>query len=306
MRITSPSQGARLAIAANTIVQTVVFTTDTQGSHTWHWQITWNGFTDSGATTTVGNTWNATQALADRGGTLTVRASSGVQAATVTVTVAGTNPSAADVRAYLQTQPDSAGFDAIILQESRGQQFRADGTPVRSFDNGYGICQLTNPPPTIAELWNWRRNIDAGLRLFGNKRREARTYLNQSGRTFTNDQLVRETVSRWNGGRYHRWNDHLRQWERNPNILCDPRTGNIGWDMTDARNSGQTLQQLRARDSANFNRPPASDDAWAYYGICYADHLLGAPAPPPPPPPPSPPPRPQGQPSLAPVRTRLA
>ena len=48
----------------------------------------------------------------------------------------------------------------------------------------------------------------------------------RNNRNYTQDKLRRETIRRWNGGSYHVWNGQA--WVRNPNIVCDPQTGNIG------------------------------------------------------------------------------
>jgi hypothetical protein len=133
---------------------------------------------------------------------------------------------------------------------------------------------LTNPAPTFEQAWNWQRNIDAGLVLFAQKRASARTYLTQSGRTFTDAQLRFESVCRWNGGQYHRWDATSNQWVRNPTILCDSTTGNIGWDMSDAANAGKPETLLHARDSASYSSPPGPTAHWKFFGVCYADHVL--------------------------------
>lgn len=187
--------------------------------------------------------------------------------------VCGRQPNAIAVRAFLATIPDTDGFDRIIEQESHFRHFRAEGVPIVSFDGGYGMCQLTNPVPTFEQVWNWKENVRAGAALFQRKVNAARAYLSQQGRPFTPDQLRREAVTRWNGGSYHRWNGNA--WVRNPNIVCAPGTGNIGWDMTDPRNAGQTVQQLQQRDGNQFRRPRPANAPWIYSGVCYADHLLG-------------------------------
>ncbi len=116
------------------------------------------------------------------------------------------------------------------------------------------MTQLTNPVPTYQQIWSWKRNLEGGLALFAVKRNEAIRALSQSGRSYTARQLTLESVARWNGGAYHRWDG--RNWVRNPDMLCASGTGNIGWDMTDTANQGQTLQQLQARDSSRFHLPP--------------------------------------------------
>jgi hypothetical protein len=97
-------------------------------------------------------------------------------------------------------------------------------------------------------------------------------YLSRGGRTYTADQASLEAVARWNGGRYHEWDATAGAWVRNANILCDSATGNIGWDMSDPANAGQTEQQLHQRDAASYRRGPQAGSHWGYYGVCYADH----------------------------------
>ena len=147
--------------------------------------------------------------------------------------------------------------------------------PVKSFDNGYGMCQLTTPPPTADQVWNWKLNVNGGLALVSGKRGDAIKYLSQSGRTYTDDQLNHEAVCRWNGGSYHVWDDKSKAWARPSNILCDSATGNIGWNMDDAENKGKTEAELHKRDSGTYSKPPQSGAHWKYSGVCYADAILG-------------------------------
>jgi hypothetical protein len=209
------------------------------------------------------------------GGTLTVRAAAGKDTVSISVKIKGTNPSGTEVSTYLGTKQNADGFDKLLDHESHFKNFNAHGEPVKSFDNGYGMCQLTTPTPTFEQVWNWKLNIDGGLALFATKRATAVTYLSQNGRTYTNDQLKYETVCRWNGGAYHTWDDKAKAWVRNPNILCDSATGNIGWDMTDAENKGKTEADLHKRDAASYSKPPQSGAHWKYSGVCYADAILG-------------------------------
>ena len=63
-------------------------------------------------------------------------------------------------------------------------------------------------------------------------------------------------------------------WVRNADILCDPATGNIGWDMTDPENNGKTVAELHKRDAGTYSKRP-SGAHWKYSGVCYADAVLG-------------------------------
>jgi hypothetical protein len=201
-------------------------------------------------------------------------AKAGTATATIAVSIVGRNPTATQVAAYLTTKRGSDGFGRIVQHESRFRHFSTRGVPVTSFDNAYGMCQLTNPAPTFEQVWNWKRNVDAGLALFAKKRKTARSYLAQNSRPYTQEQLKYETVCRWNGGRYHRWDADGEQWVRTPHILCDSRTGNIGWDMTDPANAGKTEAALHARDGASYSNPPGPGAHWKYFGVCYADRVL--------------------------------
>lgn len=272
MRIISPRPDERFTIGSDTTPPVLNLQTDGTGPHVWDWTMTWRTHTRSGRETTTGNTLRLHTQIADIGGRLAIGVLAGGRSASVTVQVVGTNPTAEQLRTYVNAQPNSRGFLTIINHESRGRHFNDRGEPIRSFDGGYGMCQLTNPAPTFEQCWSWKQNVLGGLRLFAEKRIAAINYLRQRGRVYTDLQLERETVARWNGGAYHSWSG--TEWVRNPDILCAPGTGNIGWDMTDPRNAGQTLEQLRTRDAASFRRPRAAGAPWRYTGVCYADALL--------------------------------
>jgi hypothetical protein len=275
MQLVKPKPATVFTITSGPTWPAIEFQTDGKGPHTWSWTLTWGTFKTSGTATTVDNRWDAKGAIADLGGTLAVTAQANQEKATVSVNVKGTNPSAIEVTQYLSSQLNSAGFDKIIAHESKFKHFKPDGNPVKSFDNGYGMCQLTTPVPSFAEVWNWKRNIDGGLRLFEQKRTTAVTYLSQSKRTYTAEQLKYETVCRWNGGKYHEWDGTLGAWARMPNILCDSATGNIGWDMTKPENKDKTEAELRARDKGSYSAAPKTGAGWRYSGVCYADRVLG-------------------------------
>lgn len=274
MRIVSPKLHAKFTVDATPTWPSIVFQTDQAGEHRWTWTIAWKSFSKHGKATTVDGALTLADEIANLGGTLTVVAHSakGGQAS-ISVTIEGSNPTVGDVQTYLATRSDSDGFFAIVNHETQCRHFK-NGVPIKSFDNGYGMCQLTSPAPTYAQVWNWKKNIDAGLALFGAKRLAAKNYLSSGGRSYTADQLRYETVSRWNGGSYHSWDAKTSAWVRKPSILCDSRTGNIGWDMTDAQNAGKTEAQLHKRDADSYRDPPNDKSHWGYYGVCYADAVL--------------------------------
>lgn len=275
MNFVKPLANDALVIQSAAVWPSIVFATDTAGPHRWEWSIQWRHLQTSGVVETPDNAWDAQTAIANLGGTLIVKAISGSDAVSQSVTLKGTNPDVTEVTAYLSTKTGAEGFDKLLRHESNFQHFDAHGEPVQSFDNGYGMCQLTTPVPSFEQIWNWKANIDGGLALFAAKRAAAVAYLSQNNRSYTPDQLAHEAVCRWNGGAYHVWDSVSNRWIRNPNMLCDSATGNIGWDMTDPANKGKTEAQLHQRDRAAYSRPPAAGAHWRYSGVCYADAILG-------------------------------
>jgi hypothetical protein len=282
MKFISPAPNAVFTIASGAEWPSIAFQTDGTGPHIWNWHLRWRALKLSGNVNTPSNQWDAQSVVTNYGGTLTVtaecdnsQAGNALTPVEITIQIKGTNPSAAEVVQFLARQPGSAGFDEILIQESKRRQFGTNGEPIVSFDHGCGMCQLTNPEPGFGETWNWKLNVQAGLLLFSNKRAAAINYLSQNNRSYTEKQLEYETVCRWNGGSYHEWDDKAGKWIRRTNILCDSATGNIGWDMNDPANKGKTEAELHKRDSLSYGNSPARSDHWKYFGVCYADKVLG-------------------------------
>ncbi len=292
MRIIAPAANARFSIAADGTAPTLVAQTDGEGPHEWSWSLAWLSFRRSGRVQTADNRLDFAPLITNLGGRLEITARTvpaaptfrpgappsgqrpaGIAAAAVRVRIIGENPTPQQVSDYLATKPNSDGFGAIIAHEAHSRHFTAAGEPIKSFDNGYGMCQLTSPAPTFEQCWSWKLNVDAGLALFAQKRAAAVRHLSQSNRTYSASQLRYEAVARWNGGPYHTWDG--RAWARNPDVLCDAATGNIGWDMTLPANAGQTARQLHDRDTGSYRRGRRDGDPWRYSGVCYADAILG-------------------------------
>ncbi len=274
MKLTLPGTGGVVHIAPTGELPPLPFTTDATGNHRWDWHLVWRDTHNQGTATTPAGRWDAREAIGCGGGTLAVTVTAGSDAGHGAVQLLGSNPSVDQVAAYLAGKPGAAGFDRIVAQESRCHHFTPAGLPVVSFDGGVGMCQLTKPPATPAQAWDWRANLDAGLKLFAEKRAAAEHRLGQGGRHFTPEQATREAVCMWNGGAYHVWDGHA--WVRPATIVCDPACGNIGWDMTDPANHGHSVAELHARDAASYASGHGAH--WHYSGVCYADHVLGPPA----------------------------
>lgn len=152
MRFVELPVGHRFVISSDGGMPALLFATDGQGAHSWEWTIHWRGFRKTGRLTTPSNTVDLAAALAELGGRLTLTTRAGKQIAFVTVTVVGTNPSQAEVRAYLATKTGGPDFTPIVLHEAHGRHFTAKGEPIVSFDGGYGMVQLTDPIPTYRQV----------------------------------------------------------------------------------------------------------------------------------------------------------
>lgn len=119
-----------------------------------------------------------------RGGVLVVRVDVRVGTDTLTaqstgLTIVGTNPTPAAIK----TKANAIGANKVrfrkqMRQESTLHQFTTAGWPHYSGDNlgGVGLCQITNPPPTQDQTWDWKANVDAGWSLYREKERIAGRY----------------------------------------------------------------------------------------------------------------------------------
>ncbi len=262
----------------------------------WSWKITWDArvsglkesakrgsvvqtFTASGKGKSTTAEWTVDLDGQLIGGTLTMTAVAGSNTFQRSIIIKADNPGKDLIAADLATIENTKGFDKLLAQESRWKHIiEADGEPVVAFDKGYGVTQITNPKPTYEQVWNWKKNLRAGTTLFQAKQKEAIAYLTKGGRTATDKQIELETLTRWNGGTYHVWDEGTKQWVRNKNILCDPATGNIGWDTTKEANSGKTVDELHKRDADEYKKGKkgqSDEHPWRYTGVCYADHLSG-------------------------------
>ena len=271
MKLIAPGAGGIVRIAADGDLPPLPFASDAPGPHRWDWHLAWRDHSARGQAATPNGRWDAREAIGCGGGTLHVHAVAGRAEAETAVEVRGTNPTAGQVAAWLAGRAGAEGFDRIVAQESRCRHFTDAGLPVVSFDGGVGLCQLTDPPPTPTQTWDWRANLAAGLALFAAKRAAAERRLGADGRRFTAAQATREAVCMWNGGDYHVWDGAA--WVRPPAIVCDPAAGNIGWDMTDPANHGRSVADLHRRDAAGYAGGHGAH--WHYSGVCYADHVLG-------------------------------
>lgn len=293
----SPEKLSTHRIDDEAVFPKVVFEVETSsmGPYKWKWKISWDAkvsglsesgrrgskvgsFSANGAAETTEPKWLCDLNGQIVGGTMTVEMTAGGEVFLRTIYIKGTNPSRAKLDAFIATLDEAKGYEKILHHEAKGKQFiNADGEPVVAFDKGYGLAQLTKPVPTYQQAWNWKDNVKGGLKLYHGKRKEAKNYLERQGKnSYADDQLQLETFSRYNGGVYHKWDAKEKKWVRNPEILCDDSTGNIGWNTSEKENSEKTGDNLHKRDVSEYGKGKSGqtkDHPWIYTGVCYADHV---------------------------------
>eukprot|EP00597_Dinobryon_sp_UTEXLB2267_P003083 CAMPEP_0170069836 /NCGR_PEP_ID=MMETSP0019_2-20121128/8359_1 /TAXON_ID=98059 /ORGANISM="Dinobryon sp., Strain UTEXLB2267" /LENGTH=540 /DNA_ID=CAMNT_0010277975 /DNA_START=1006 /DNA_END=2625 /DNA_ORIENTATION=+ len=119
-------------------------------------------------TSTEGSNWNVVSALQGNviGGTAIATAVLSGQSYTIVFYIRGTNPSPGTIQAYANSIGNVPWyFMAMIAQESNTLNFRtSDRLPLQSYDNGFGLMQLTNSPvPDYNSIFNWKKNVKVGL-----------------------------------------------------------------------------------------------------------------------------------------------
>ncbi|VXB95886.1 conserved hypothetical protein [Burkholderia sp. 8Y] len=294
-----PNSGEKFYIDEEATFPEVFFElrSDSAPPYQWQWTIEWNAhvsglkegvrtgkklrsFVESGNFSSHDKTWKVGLNSKVLGGKLTVTVNVASDTFKRTVVILGRNPSEDQVRGFLAGIPNVTGFDKLLAQESRFKNFmNADNEPVVAGDAGYGMTQLTHPSPTYEQAWNWKANVRGGAALYQQKQASAKAYLGQQGRRYTDVQLAHETISRWNGGSYHKWDEHTQTWVRTPEMLCDPQTGNMGWDTGVPANQNKSTGELHQRDKGEYGKMRAgqtADHPWKYSGVCYADHVEGS------------------------------
>jgi hypothetical protein len=292
----SPDENQLFSINEDALFPEITFEIDVTGvtACKWEWEITWAAatsgsreskkrgrvlkhFSEKGHGDCNETKWIANLDQKCLGGVLKVTAIADGKKFTRHARIIAVNPTEEMISDFLSTFEDIPGLDRIIKNESKFKQFiNADGEPIVSFDGGFGLTQMTNPKPSYSEAWNWKDNIRAGVKLYRQKRKEAQTKLSggrNKQRPYTEEQLQLETWCRWNSGTYHIWDEVNGQWIRDPTILGDTKTGNIGWDKNNPENKGKTEEILHERDKSEYSKPRTSKSSWRYSGVVYADHI---------------------------------
>ncbi len=190
-----------------------------------------------------------------RGGAVTITVGCDLPAmcyekATNGLRMRGVNPS----RAEANIACGSLMVQKMILQESGRRQFDAakDGgtsnCPLFSGDRqgGVGLLQITNPAPTPEDHWDWRENINHGLRILNQKRATARGY----PAVVRNSALFLALVQRFNAGRNPPANIVLPDFTADQ-LELDATRGYNGWAGHDA--FGNNLHEFRVPVDAAGN-----------------------------------------------------
>ncbi len=262
--------------------------TDTPGPYEWEWTVSWTAeackqsdgkkrfkakknsiFLKTEKFKSNERKWKADLAEI-LGGDLIVKAKAGGTTFIRKITILGKNPSKEKINEEIDSYSDKHNGNLakkIFNQESRYRQFYSDGAPLTSFDNGYGLGQLTNPAPSYEQIWNWKSHINEVVKKrIPIARTTAKNYLDKHP-GYTQDQLDLETLAAYNGipkkQRYHNWSETEKKWVVNNNVLCDPDQSNKGWISTEEENKNKTIPELK---SNNKSKP-------IYTGRCYAEHI---------------------------------
>jgi len=147
--------------------------------------------------------------------------------------IKGLNPGAGTIQGALPSQFEIQ----IACQESHFRQFSSSpGNPLMRCEPdgriGVGVLQQTTPTASDDAFWNWQQAIAEGLGTLASKRAAAAGYpgrvrrstrgcpnntlCNAGATDFTADQLLRESLQRYNGGAYWHW-DHVNNvWVAQP------------------------------------------------------------------------------------------
>jgi hypothetical protein len=140
----------------------------------------------------------------------------------------------------------------IMCRESHYNQLKDNGMPTFGGKNGWGVMQL-DPPYSTDQLWHWKKNIVERVSRLKIKEDDAKRWLKQH--PYTADQLLTETVARYNGGNYY----------KESYILNDDGTVDIIWTRRDITcNSCMPNVWNSGVDNDN-------DSKCIIVGVCYFD-----------------------------------
>jgi hypothetical protein len=229
-----------------------------------------------------GKSWDSKAIGHVVGGKLSVTVEAGWQKFKRTVQVLGKSPGKEKIDAYIKQKVNGgsnssvrdngqdrataiATMGKILQQESNYKHFLdLDSEPIVAFDKGYGLSQLTSDNPTYEQVWNWKAHVDEALRRMVAFRAASVVHFNKHSAWHQDDAMLEtNSISLWNGGHYYVPDVATKKWVRNPQMLCVPNQGNVGFKLPNNEIGKKTVKELQAE-----KRKPA------YTGVCYADTIL--------------------------------
>ena len=151
---------------------------DTTITVSWNFKLTKSGMNDDVCVdditlTGYGQQWEITKNIRQViGGKAQLSWTADGVSGSVSFNIVGKQPDRLTVMQYISSSTNLWYAPYIALHEStQGSilgptQFSTKniGYPLKSSDNGYGVMQLTNPPPSCMQIWSWKANCDEGLR----------------------------------------------------------------------------------------------------------------------------------------------
>ena len=78
----------------------------------------------------------------------------------------------------------------------------------------WGLMQINQA--TLEQQWNWKANVSRAIELLSEKEIQARNYLNRHPQDVTQDMIENETIQRYNGGSYYKWDVISETWQIAP------------------------------------------------------------------------------------------
>lgn len=151
--------------------------------------------------------------------------------------ILGTEPNNSDLMNYIDSRNPPWYAKKVAKRESfGGHQFARDGSgyPLVSSDGGFGVYQLTNPIPDYSQIFNWKENVNEGVRRLVLKQVGADNWMKsqrlQAGGVPVPDEVVGNchftdaniadavAIKMYNGaelGNYCAWDNANHQWKFN-------------------------------------------------------------------------------------------
>ncbi|MBP9582958.1 MAG: hypothetical protein KBE38_12430 [Ignavibacterium sp.] len=129
------------------------------------------------------------------------------------IRVIGENTTPAEIKSGLSL------FEQIIVYKESWPKWKhfnesgsLNGFPIWGWPHGYGLMQIDNPRASDEEIWNWKKNVDAGKRLiqdkksiFADPRYEKVIKKYTAANYYSDNELMMQLWQLYNGGFYYKW-----------------------------------------------------------------------------------------------------